>query len=372
MPRDQPHHSRGHPYHHSDTQSSHQPQPSGALRPSPRKGQTSSSGHKYQHPAEHRQQPGSSEPSPHQIRQQGRRARPLYNQALVSQAEVSDRRDESLYRDRVCELCSDEGHKVCHHHVSSQSVRLFATKYQSGYLFHCMMCKAQESTVRPHTRKLILTTSTLYNVWTCPDLNLPIHIDIESIVGGRIRDLTRALHMLYLIHPERLEIIVIGGLNNIGDSQTAEEIMEELTELRLTVKVHSEMHQHDQPSILSVSTLLYAPKFCSLDLPNNCPAEWIPPVGFQNRRNLIEEVNEGIKSMNLEAKVNYLKLHMEGVRIDKGTGKTLHKHNPVKPVWRESEVRRRLHLTPEYKAKVAQRAAKLFTGGLDNIGNWPK
>lgn len=372
MPRNQPQ-PRGHPYQSSNTQSSHQSQLSGALRPTPRSSQTSSSGHQYQPSAQHRQQPGSSEhTSFHQNRQQGRHARPLYNQALVSQAEVRDRRDESLYGDRICELCSDNGHMVCHHHVSSQSIRKFATRYQSGYLFYCMMCKAQESTIRPHTRKLILTTSTLYNVWTCTDLNLPIHIDIESIVGGRIRDLTRALHMLYLIYPERLEIIVIAGLNNIGDSQTSEQIMEELTELKLTVKVHSEMHQHAQPSILSVSTLLYAPKFCSLDLPNNCPAEWIPPRGFQNKRKLLEEVNEGIKSMNLQAQVNYLKLHMEGVRFDKATDKTLHKHNPAKPIWRESEVRRRLHLTPQYKAKVAQRAAKLFMGGLDNIGNWPK
>jgi hypothetical protein len=235
-----------------------------------------------------------------------------------------------------------------------------------------MMCKSQESTIRPHTRKLILTTSTLYNVWACSDLKLPIHMDIESIVGGRIRDLTRALHMLYLIYPERLEIIVIAGLNNIGDSQTSKQIIDELTELRLTVKAHTEMHHHTQPSILSVSTLLYAPKFCSLDLPKNCPAEWIPPAGFNNRRKLMEEVNEGIKDMNIMAQVNYLKLHMEGIRIDKETGKTLHKHNPVKPIWRESVVRRRLHLTPQYKAKVAERAAKLFIGGLNNIGDWPK
>ena len=150
--------------------------------------------------------------------------------------------DKSLYRDKICELCSDKAHKVSHHHVSSQSVRKFASKYQYGYLFYCIMCKAQESTIRPHTRKLILTTSTLYNVWTCTDLSLPIHIYIEAIVGGRIRDHTRALHILYLIYPERLEIIFIEGLNNNGDSQTAEQIMEELTELKLTVKVRSEMH----------------------------------------------------------------------------------------------------------------------------------
>ena len=103
--------------------------------------------------------------------------------------------------------------------------------------------------------------------------------------------------------------------------------MDELTELRLTVKAHTEMNRHTQPSILSVSTLLYVPKFCSLDLPVNCPAEWIPPVGFNNRRALIEEVNEGIKTMNITAQVNYLKLHMKGIRIDKKSNKTLHKLN---------------------------------------------
>ena len=187
-----------------------------------------------------------------------------------------------------------------------------------------MMCKTQESVIRPATRKLILTTSTLYNVWTS-NLKLPIHIDIEAIVGGRIR---------------------------------------------LTVKAHTEMNSHPQPSTLSVSTIMLVPKFCSLDLPANCPAEWIPTAGFNNRRALIEEVNEGIKTMNLTAQVNYLKLHMEGIRIDKVSKKTLHKHYPVKPIWREAEVRRRLHLTPPYKAKIAEKAAKLLVGGLTNIGDW--
>ena len=57
---------------------------------------------------------------------------------------------------------------------------------------------------------------------------------MESIVGGRARDMTRALIMLYLCYPERLEIILVAGLNNIGENQTAEEIVEELKELQET------------------------------------------------------------------------------------------------------------------------------------------
>ena len=78
-----------------------------------------------------------------------------------------------------------------------------------------------------------------------------------------------------------------------------------------------------------------------------------------------------LRVMNVKAEVNYLKLHMEGVRFDKG-GKKLHKHYPAKPIWREQEVRKKLHLTPEYKEKICVRAAKLFSGGLTNVGDWPK
>ena len=65
-----------------------------------------------------------------------------------------------------------------------------------------------------------------------------------------------------------------------------------------------------------------------------------------------------------------INVHLEGIRVDKTTGKMLHKHHPEKQVWREAEVRRRLHLTPAYKVKVMGRAAKLFSGGLKNLGIW--
>ena len=223
--------------------------------------------------------------------------------------------------------------------------------------------------VRPSTRKIILTSSTLYNVWSYQELNMPIHVDIESIVGGRVRDLTRALIMMYLNHPERVEIILVAGLNNIGENQPVPDIIEELWELKEVVQAHSELHKHEEPSLVSISTVLFPPKFCSLDVPAN-KTEWIPPPNFKNKRNDIECLNAAIAAINKGAKVNYLNIHLEGIRVDKPTGKVLHKHNPEKQVWRETEVRRRLHLTPSYKAKVMGRAAKLFIGGFKNTGVW--
>ena len=105
------------------------------------------------------------------------------------------------------------------------------------------MCKTSEIIVRQDTRKIILTTSTLYNVWGISSLNLLIHIDIGSIVGGRIRDLSRALSMIYLIHAEKLKIIITASLNNIGDNQPDAEMPDALLTGRqagkyLTIKTY--------------------------------------------------------------------------------------------------------------------------------------
>ena len=120
-----------------------------------------------------------------------------------------------------------------------------------------MLCKQDESVVRPNTRKVILTSSTLYNVWSYQDLKMPIHVDIESIVGGRFRDLTRALIMLYLKFPERLEILVVAGLNNIGENQAVPDILDEIVELKQVVETHSTFHGHKEPSLVSFNTVMY-------------------------------------------------------------------------------------------------------------------
>ena len=254
--------------------------------------------------------------------------------------------------------------------MSSEGIRVFAQKNLSKYLYNCIMCKQSESVVRPSTRKIILTDSSLYNVWTYANLKMyDYHVEIEAVVGGRIRDLTRAIMMLYLRNPQRLEIILIAGINNIGEDQSVPDIQEEIDELKTAVLAHSTLHNHTPPSVVSVSTVLYAPKFSSLDVPTSQP-DWIPPKGFKNKRHDIECLNAAIAALNKGNSTNYLKLHMEGIRIDKKTGKKLHKHNPVQPIWREVQVRRRIHFAPEYKLRLVYLATKIFKGGLTKMGDW--
>ena len=319
-----------------------------------------SDGHPYTPYTRHnRYQPGLTSPQSYS----------LYNPNMVQQQEVRDSREEGRYRDSLCQLCSEDSCQIYHHHVSSQAVRDFAKTHQASKLYNCIMCKTEESVVHPTTRKIILTSSTLYNVWTLQELQLQQHVEIESVVGGRVRDLTRALLMLYLNHPERLEVVVIGGINNIGERQPVPEIVEEIWELKESVRAHSELHGHQEPSVVSFSTVFYAPKFSSLDLPPGYP-EWVPPPDFQNQRHNIECLNAAIAAINKGSGVNYLNLHLEGIRIDPRSGKKIHRLRPEKQIWREEEVRKRLHFTPSYKVKIATRAARLLQGGLTNTGVW--
>ena len=53
------------------------------------------------------------------------------------------------------------------------------------------------------------------------------------------RDLTRALRHLYLDKPNRLEIIAMVSINNIGEGQAPEDIIQERKDMKELVKGHS-------------------------------------------------------------------------------------------------------------------------------------
>ena len=74
--------------------------------------------------------------------------------------------------------------------------------------------------------------------------------------------------------------------------------------------------------MVSISTIMYAPKFCSLYVPDNI-VDWKPPSGFDNKKEVVETANKAIMAMNKEDNINFLNLHYEGIRIDKKSGKKI-------------------------------------------------
>ena len=281
---------------------------------------------------------------------------------------------EARHRDSYCQLCSEE-RDVYHPHFSTQHMREFATQYRSGKTYHCPMCKKEEPIELPKntTRRIILSSSILYNVWEYPTLQVSQHIDMEAIVGGRVRDLTRALRHLYLINPNRLEIIAMVAINNIGEGQEPEKIISEMQDMKDLVAGHSKLHNHNPPSYVSFATCILPPKYCSFHVPREAPdlAEWIPSSNFWNRANRIGSLNRMIKEMNEKDNLQYVGLHLLGMKFFK-SGNKQHKFDTKKgaqQIWREREVFRKLHFTQEIKAKIVNSAQDVFENNRKSKGD---
>ena len=74
--------------------------------------------------------------------------------------------------------------------------------------------------------------------------------------------MTRAWIKNYMHMPNRMEIVLVAGLNNIGGGEKAEDILDEMREFKEMVKQHSIEWAHKKPSFISFCTLPYPPELC--------------------------------------------------------------------------------------------------------------
>lgn len=274
--------------------------------------------------------------------------------------ELESIREEKKYRDNICVICTRlEYREIRHHHISSEFIRHEAIDNRQKE-FWCLLCKELEPVERPETRHIILTSSTLYGVWKAVGFKPDLHMEIETIPGARYRDLLVVLKALYLAYPQRMDIVVACGLNNIGEGQAVPDIIDEVWELKNMVEAHSLSYKHQKKNTISFCTLLLPPKFCSLYVPHVNKPAWEPGPDFINRTQEILCLNAAIKAINRAAGLKFVNLHGFGTRLEKGLLMHKHETNPEKQVWREREVRRKLHLTMENKHTVMARINKYF------------
>ena len=280
---------------------------------------------------------------------------------------LREEQKETRHKDSLCQLCSSANRDVYHHHFSTQQLRDFSSKYRSLGTFNCPICKKEEPIELPTnvTRRLLLSSSTLFNIWENPNLKVDSHFEMEAVVGGRVRDLTRALDKLYLRDkPNRLEIIAVCTINNIGDGQSPDQIMAEMKEMKDLLAEHSQLYQHDPPSFVSFATCILPPKFCSFSVPDKVSElrDWVPRPNFVNRAEAIENTNKMIKELNGQEGLEYPGLHLWGMKYYK-SGFKQHKYD-TRPgstqICRESEVGRKLHFTPEIKLKIISSIQSIF------------
>ena len=293
---------------------------------------------------------------------------PLLNNALAEeQSKRADNdsnfeeQEEIIDEDSLCVYCSTTTITIKHHHVSTAQQRALAIKNSNGSHL-CCICKVLEpvTILSCSTRRILLTDGTMFGIWNSPSLpSVAKHFEMECVVKGRVRDLKRALDKNILYMPNRVEIIVIGGLENIGDGEDPEQVLAEFSDLKTLVKEHSERKGHNPPSTVSISTLCLAPKYCSFGTPKD--PEWIPPPGFINRYPAIKKVNEGIKSMNEEENLSWVNVHFHGVKLLKSGPQHKFDTRPgTKRIWREKDVFSKMHFTMENKINIARYAMTTF------------
>ena len=272
---------------------------------------------------------------------------------------------ERQYDQKRCEYCSLATEIIKHQHFSSSRQRDFALHWTNSD-FMCPVCHVFESPIldKDINRRVILSDSTLYGIWDHPNLpQFSSHFDIECIVGGRIKDLARALKRNLLTSKGRLEVILVGGISNVEYGDSVATIMEQIKELKEMVKDHSKFNGHNVPGYVSVATLPLPPKFCSLRLPENPTnlQEWVPKPGFTNMYPIIQQVNTGIKEINMEDSLAYLNIHMQGIRMLKSGPQHKFDTKEGSPrIWREKNVFEKCHFTMENKLKLVKYLGNTF------------
>ena len=273
---------------------------------------------------------------------------------------------ECKYSDKICQYCSTRNWKIRHHHFSTIMQKDFTAKWIKGDHM-CPICQKLESFTVPSGQSLrvVLADSTLFGIWNHPEISkVAEHFEIECIVGGRVRDLTRALEMNILCHNYVLEIVVVAGINNVAEGQEASFIIEEFKDMKRAVHDHNLKFRKDgeRKSYVSISTLCLPPKLCSFTVPD-CPtlAEWKPPPNFIDRYDTIKQVNEAVKQINLDEGINYLNIHMHGVKmLRNGPQHKFDTREGSAKIWREREVFKKLHFTSDNKLKLIKYLQNTF------------
>ena len=299
----------------------------------------------------------------------GRSTRAHVNPKLFLKEDMGRLREELReikYQDKVCSYCSTFEREIRHHHFSTTKQKEFTLKWMKGD-FMCPICNKLEEPLPPGaaSSRVILSDSTLYGIWTHPDISKNAeHFDIECVVGGRVRDMTRIMEKYLLCNSFQLEIIVVAGINNVIEGQDSTAIIQEFLDMKKVIMEHNFKYRekYEKMSYVSICTLCLPPKLCSFNVPDGPSlAEWKPGPTFVNKYPVIKQVNEAIKEMNMKDGINFLNLHMQGIKMLKGGPQ--HKYDTKTGstrIWREREVFKKLHFTSENKQKLIRYLQNTF------------
>ena len=151
----------------------------------------------------------------------------------------------------------------------------------------CECCKVRHSIEPPaRGRIVIFTSSTLHNVYMDPRVKTDIHVDVESICGGRLRDLYLAWQMAYGSDTTPIHIVIVSGLNdvrNVGPSGFD----------NILLTWFEQIFDLNESSTIRMCKLLRTPSQCWF--PGNGP---LPTANYVNYLSKVNSINGKIDQFN--------------------------------------------------------------------------
>ena len=193
-----------------------------------------------------------------------------------------------------------------HRHHSTQ--HFHTTIARTSTDVNCPTCKHTHP-IQPQEgyRIVLVTSSTLHNVFLDPQMRSPIHYDVESIPGARLQELYQSWLKVYNnSFPQH--VVVVGGLNDVANTSMANI---QATLKRWSINVRS----LNNANTFRVCKLLKPPMLAWL--PGNGP----PPPGFVNHLERIEEINQYICDLNASnGHFSVIGFGSEGIRKSRKRG----------------------------------------------------
>ena len=253
-------------------------------------------------------------------------------------------------RTRSCEICFDQrrDRHYYHHHISTRHLnQISGRRYQQGGYppTSCIICRSTHSWRSSNRNRLLITSSTLFGCWRHSTFRPTSCFEVESIIGGTYVDGKRAFSRSYSVDPRPLDILVVMGINNISKGQSLAEIANEIYDLTQEIRNHSRRYDHMIKNRICFATCIQPPKFMAFNHKN-------PPLHIKTNGNhhfRIKQLNRLINRINNYNGITGFQLHNEGTFWYKGR----RYHNGYD--WRENTWDKRLHFTPQVKARIGMR-----------------
>ena len=259
-----------------------------------------------------------------------------------------------------CTICSRKrilGYKTrnyYHQHFSSKYYQRFSRASNTREAY-CPTCKRAHRS-RRQSRVKIVVSSFLHEFWAPRGRNINYegdaeHIEYITIPSARINELTTAWEVEYINDPRPLDVLFVGGVENVVKGAKTESIMRAFKHFVDLVTWQGRFHPN-KPNTCGIATLSYPPKLCKLDGETGM-------MGARNKYAEMRQLNKEIEVLNAESGLKVPNFTTLGLRQDRA--KTKHRLQQ----WQGTTPEEMLYLKDELLVKMGKQIGKYFKHETD-------